>query len=68
MESNNPLVPEYIIRKLILLYAFNLETLFKSKPVQNDSLINAIFENYYLINAEWINKYKDFYNYDKIIK
>jgi hypothetical protein len=68
MDNENPLVPEYIIKKLILLYGFNKETLFKTKAGSSDPLANINFEYYYLINGDWINKFKEFYNYEQIVK
>ena len=68
MENENPLVPEYIIKKLILLYGFNKETLFKTKPGSSDPLTIINFEYYYLINGDWLNKFMDFYNYEQIVK
>ena len=57
-EEENPLVSEYILKKLILLYGFSLEIKLLAKTNYS--------ENFYLINAEWLNKFKDFYNYNKI--
>ena len=57
-EEENPLVSEYILKKLILLYGFSLEIKHLAKTNYS--------ENFYLINAEWLNKFKDFYNYNKI--
>ena len=68
MENENPLVPDYILKKLILLYGSNKETLFKTKTVLNEHLMNNNFEYFYLINGDWINKYKEFYNYEQIVK
>ena len=68
MENENPLVPEYILKKLILLYGFNKETLFKTKPGSSDPLTIINFEYYYLINGDWLNKFMDFYNYEQIVK
>ena len=68
MENGNPLVPDYILKKLILLYGFNKETIFKTKAAINNSLMNINFENYFLINGDWINKFMEFYNYEEIVK
>ena len=68
MENENPLVPDYILKKLILLYGFNKETIFKTKAAFNNPLMNINFENYFLINGDWINKFKEFYNYEEIVK
>ena len=68
MENENPLVPDYILKKLILLYGFSRETLFKTKAVLNNSLMNINFEYFLLINGDWINKFKEFYNYEQIVK
>ena len=66
-NDNNPLVPDYILRKLILLYGFTQEL--KTRAKNNfDPLRGINGEEYYLINGEWINKFKDFYNYNQIIK
>ena len=65
-DDNNPLVPDYILRKLLLLYAFTQEL--KSKVKSNfDPLSGFNGEEYYLINGEWLNKYKNFYNYNQIV-
>ena len=58
-EEEKPLVPKYILKKLILLYGFNKEI--NSLTKSNHS------GDYYLINAEWLDKFKSFYNYNKII-
>ena len=60
--EENPLVPDYILKKIILLYGANKETLFGIEG----PLTNVVFENYFLINGEWINKFKEFYNYNQI--
>ena len=68
MQANDdiPLVPDYILKKLILLYGFTEEL--KSKAKNNfDPLRGINGEEYYLINGEWINTFKDFYNYNQII-
>ena len=68
MKNENPLVPDYIIKKLILLYGSNKETLFKIQFGTEGPLANVVFENYFLINGEWINKFLEFYNYEEIVK
>ena len=65
MQSNTNIVPEYILKKLILLYGFGKELYYKSKSF-TDPLRGTTGENYYLINGEWINKFKEFYNYSQI--
>ena len=65
MQSNTNIVPEYILKKLILLYGFGKELYNKSKSY-TDPLRGTTGENYYLINGEWINKFKEFYNYSQI--
>ena len=64
--EENPLVPDYILKKIILLYGANTETLFKIQSGIEGPLSNVVFENYFLINGEWINKFKEFYNYNQI--
>ena len=68
MDNENPLVPEYTIKKLILLYGFSKETIFKTKHGSSDYLANINFEYCYLINGDWINKFMEFYNYEQIVK
>ena len=58
---NYPLVPEYILRKLILLYGFNVELQQKNQLNRPNSQ-----EKYFLINANWLGKFKEFYNYELI--
>ena len=65
MESNADIVPVCILEKLILLYGFGKELYFKSCS-NKEPLSETVWENYYLINGEWINKYKEFYNYSQI--
>jgi len=64
-QNTNPLVPDYILRKLILLYGFSKEILLKTKT--SDPLTGTSADEYYFINGEWINKFKEFYNYDQIV-
>ena len=64
---NEVLVPDNIIKKLILLYGFNFELQKKTNLLFNQ-LKEPLFENYYIINSDWINKFKDFYNYKEILK
>ena len=63
----HPLVPDYILRKLILLYGFTKETHQMTKKEINP-LCTPTFEKYFIINGDWLNKYKDFYCYDQIVK
>ena len=64
--EQNLLVPDYILKKLILLYGFTKEIQAKIKA-QLNPLSNITYENYFIINGEWLNKYKEFYNYDQIV-
>ena len=66
--SNNakPLVPDYILRKLVLLYGFNEFFLQKKNIITLEQSKELKFEKFYLINKEWINKFKLFYNYESI--
>jgi ubiquitin C-terminal hydrolase len=54
--QKNSIVPSYILKKLILIYGFNNFKLQKIKESYNGK--------FYLVNTEWLNKFKDFYNYD----
>ena len=65
-EKENLPVPDYILKKLILLYAFSKEI--QKKTNNFDPLTGTMFDHYFFINGEWINKFKEFYNYDQIIK
>ena len=56
-NDNVPLVPDYILRKLILLYGFTQELKTRAKS-NSDPLRGINGEEYYLINGEWINKFK----------
>ena len=56
------------MKKLILLYGFSRETLFKTKTALNNPLQKINFESYFLINGDWINKFMEFYNYEEIVK
>ena len=56
--QKNTIVPSYILKKLILIYGFNNFKLQKIKASYNGK--------FYLVNTEWLNKYKDFYNYDML--
>ena len=67
MESNL-LVPDYILRKLILLYGFTKEIQSKIREAQLNPLSYITYENYSIINGEWLNKFKEFYNYEQIAK
>ena len=67
MSNQKPLVPDYILEKLILLYGFNLDIQIKI-ALPFDIQKNPLFENYFLINSEWLDKYKNFYNYEEISK
>ena len=64
-QNSNPLVPDYILRKLILLHGFSKEIHLKTKT--SDPLTGISADEYYFINGEWINKFKEFYNYDQIV-
>ena len=64
--EKNPLVPDYILKKLILFYGFTKEIQEKTKA-QLNPLIDITYDNFYIINGDWINKYKEFYSYDQII-
>ena len=64
-QNSNPLVPDYILRKLILLHGFSKEIHMKTKT--SDPFTGTIADEYYFINGEWINKFKEFYNYDQIV-
>ena len=64
---NEVLVPDNIIKKLILLYGFNFALQKKTNLLFNQ-LKEPLFENYYIINSDWINKFKDFYNYKEVSK
>ena len=59
-----PLITDDILENIILLYDFNIELQKKlNKPITFDS---SILDNYYAITSEWINKFKEFYNYELI--
>ena len=60
-------VPDNIIKKLILLYGFNFG-IQKKTNLRFAQLKEPLFENYYIINSDWINKFKDFYNYKEVSK
>ena len=60
-------VPDNIIKKLILLYGFNFG-IQKKTNLRFAQLKEPLFENYYIINSDWINKFKDFYNYEGVSK
>ena len=61
-----PLVPDYILKKLILIYGFSKDLYIKAKnPI--DTIANINFEEYYAINTDWLNKFKQFYNYEKFV-
>ena len=64
-QNSNPLVPDYILRKLILLHGFSKEIHLKTKT--SDPFTGTSADEYYFINGEWINKFKEFYNYDQIV-
>ena len=61
-----PLVPDYILKKLILIYGFSKDLYIKANnPIE--PLANVNFEEYYAINTDWLNKFKQFYNYEKFV-
>ena len=64
-QNYKPLVPDSVLEKLILLYGFTLNLQIKI-PFPFDINKDPFYENYYLINAEWLDKYKQFYNYELI--
>ena len=49
------------IRKIFLLY-LNYQILLKKLKIINDNK----FKEYYAVNKNWMQKYKDYYDYDKI--
>ena len=55
-NRNNRSMPDHILKKLILFYAFNLEL--QQKKASNN------YVNCYLINSKWLDIYKDYYNYE----
>ena len=64
INTNNLIeVPKSIVDDLVLLYE-------ESKRI-NDSIDEEIkennFDNYYIINKNWLNQYKNYYNYNEII-
>ena len=61
-NSNYPKVPDVILKKLILLYGFNLELKEKTKR-DLKQFKEPEYETYYLINYEWLTNYKIYYNY-----
>ena len=65
-KSENPEIPEYIIRKIILLYGFCKEIKNKCSHISHP-LENSVSESYFLINGEWLNEFKQFYKYNEII-
>ena len=68
MSNHEPInsiqVSDYILENLIFMYSYNNERKNKSKETF-DPLGNNL-ESCYIINSEWIQKYKDFYNYENI--
>ena len=67
MSNNNPKVPDYILKKLILLYGFSLELKEKTKK-HLEEFKEPEYETYYLINYEWLTEYKKYYNYEFLEK
>ena len=66
-ESKN-YIQKYIIIKLLHFYNFNekLMALIKRKYKNINFKNSNYFEEYYIINSNWIKNYLQFYNYKKI--
>ena len=57
------------INVLLSIYSFELSLLEKIKSYEKNNNLNNLNEDkYYLISKKWINNYKKFYLYDKLIK
>ena len=56
-------VPENIVEDLVSLY---IEENKIDKLIAGD-MKNNKFENYFLINKEWLNQYKNYYNFQEIV-
>ena len=61
--SYSSLVPDNILKTFILLFGFNIEIQNKIKrPLSKEN----ISETFYLINAEWIEKFKEYNDYQTL--
>ena len=61
-DYNNEYLNE--LKKIVLLYAYEREL--KNK-INNLTYFDKKFENYYLISKEWIEEYKQFYQFDELV-
>ena len=49
------------------IYIFYYEKSYKDNKYNYKNVLSD-FQNYYLINYEWLNKMKKYYNYDELYK
>ena len=68
-EQKN-LIKNYIINKLFHFYNINEKLMFlKKRKYNNKNYDNSnYFQEYYIINSNWMKNYLKFYNYQKISK
>lgn len=58
-------IKEYIVEKILYFYQYNSQLNIKIK--QNYGKIKSpYFEEFYILNNDWISKFLSFYNYEKI--
>ena len=63
--SKNYDIQEYIIEKILSFYKYNCRLDLKIRQTY-DKIIEPYFEEFYIINNDWISLFLSFYNYEKI--